>query len=268
MTKFKTLLRTASALALLAGASVPAIAQDAAPSDQIVVTGHAAIGEFGIDLAARDPNTKPGDDFERYAAGKWLDTAKIPDDRPQTGSFLTLFEGVQSELQGLITDAPAGTKHGAMYASFMDEKRVEQVGLKPLMADLAEVKAVSDKSQFARYMGSTLGRFGIALVDPSVDADTADPTMNILWLSQGGIGLPEKAYYFNPQFAHEPTAGIERAGLKLEESQFAVVVRVVDCDADRLISGVVGGDEAADRRAEDPVRSRHAGGQTAHECKM
>ena len=206
MTKFKTLLRSASAFALLAGASVPAFAQDEATPDQIVVNGHAAIGEFGVDLAARDPNTKPGDDFERYAAGKWIDAAKIPEDRPQTGSFLTLFEGVQSELQGLITNAPAGSKYGAMYASFMDEKRAEQVGLKPLMVDLAEVRAVSDKAQFARYMGSTLGRFGIALVDPSVDADTADPTMNILWLSQGGIGLPEKAYYFNPQFATQRAA--------------------------------------------------------------
>jgi putative endopeptidase len=109
-------------------------------------------------------------------------------------------------LQGHITGAPAGSQPGALYASFMDEKRAEQVGLKPLMADLAVVKSVSDKSQFARFMGSTLGRFGIALVDPSVDADTADPTMNILWLSQGGIGLPEKAYYFNPQFAPQRAA--------------------------------------------------------------
>jgi putative endopeptidase len=91
MITFKTLLRSATALALVAGASVPALAQDAANPDQIVVTGHAAIGDFGIDLAARDLNTKPGDDFERYASGKWIDTAQIPADRPQTGSFLTLF---------------------------------------------------------------------------------------------------------------------------------------------------------------------------------
>jgi putative endopeptidase len=206
MTKFKTLLRSATALALLAATAAPAIAQDAASTDEIVVNGHAAIGDFGIDLTARDPSVKPGDDFERYASGKWLDTAKIPADRPQTGSFLTVYEGVQSELQKLITGAPAGSKYGALYASFMDEKRAEKVGLKPLMADLAEVKAVSDKAGFARYMGSTVGRFGISLVDPSVDADTADPTMNILWLSQGGIGLPEKDYYFNPQFAPQRAA--------------------------------------------------------------
>lgn len=211
MTKLKTLLCSATALALIAPAFAPAAAQEAAAQqaaagDEIVVNGHAAIGDFGIDLASRDLDTKPGDDFERYASGKWIDAAKIPDDRPQTGSFLTLFESVQSELQGLITDAPASSKYGAMYASFMDEKRAEQVGLAPLKADLAEVRKVTDKTEFARFMGTTLGRFGISLVDPSVDADTADPTMNILWLSQGGIGLPEKDYYFNPQFAPQRAA--------------------------------------------------------------
>ena len=206
MTRIKTLLRSATALALLAGISLPAAAQDAAPSDEIVVTGHAAIGDFGIDLSARDESTKPGDDFERYASGKWIDATQIPSDRPSTGSFVNLSEDVRSELQKLITGAPPSSKYGALYSSFMDEKRAEQLGLKPLMGDLAEVKGIKDKSEFARFMGSTNGKFGINLIDFAVDADTDDPTMNVLWMGQGGIGLPEKDYYFNPQFATQRQA--------------------------------------------------------------
>jgi putative endopeptidase len=206
MTKFKTLLRSATALALLAGACVPATAQDAPASDQIVVNGHAAVGDFGIDLTARDTSVKPGDDFEHYASGSWIKTAKIPSDRPLAGVVLDVVDGVQDDLKELITQAPPGTKYGTVYKAFMDEKGVEKAGLKPLMTDLAEVKAISDKREFTRYMASTYDRFGINLINPSVDADTADPTMNILWLGQGGLGLPDKGYYFDPQFAKQRQA--------------------------------------------------------------
>ncbi len=69
------------------------------------------------------------------------------------------------------------------------------------------MKAIEDKSEFAALHGAgTNGKFGINLVDYGVDADTADPTINVLWMGQGGIGLPDKDYYFNPQFATQRNA--------------------------------------------------------------
>ena len=216
MHKFKSLLSAATALAFTLGVAAPVSAQDAAPAGgqqavaaevpNIIVTGHAAIGDFGIDLTSRDTSTKPGDDFERYASGAWMDKTTIPADRPETGSFINLRDDVQTELQNLVTKAPAGTKYGALYSAFMNEKAVERAGLKPLMADLAPVRAIKDKSQFARFMASTYERFGINLIDFGVGPDTDDPTMNVLYLSQGGIGLPDKDYYFNPKFAPQRKA--------------------------------------------------------------
>jgi putative endopeptidase len=206
MTNFKTLLCSATALALIAGVSVPAAAQDAATENQIVVTGHAAIGDFGVDLSARDESVKPGDDFERYASGKWIAATEIPSDRASTGSFVNLAEDVRQDLQDIITKAPPGTKYGAAYTSFLDEKGAERAGIKPLMKDIAAVRAIGDKSEFARFMGSTYDKFGINLIDPSVGPDTDDPTTNVLYLSQGGIGLPDKDYYFNPRFAPQRAA--------------------------------------------------------------
>jgi putative endopeptidase len=203
MINLRTWLYSATALALLptaAFAETPAAETSAATGDDIVVVGHAAIGEFGVDLTARDTSVKPGDDFEGYASGTWIAATTIPSDRPSIGSFTNLREDVLSATQKLITDASPSTQYGALYASFMDEKRAERIGLKPLMADLAEVKTIKDKAEFARFMAGTNGKFGINLVDYGVDADTADPTVNVLWMGQGGIGLPDKDYYFNPQF--------------------------------------------------------------------
>src|SRR3569623_489943 len=124
MIDLKTLLRSATALALVAGVAMPAAADDSAPSDQIVVTAHAAIGDFGLDLQG-DPNVRPGDDFERYVSGKWLDTKQIPGDQSWTGYVPDLREQVNKQLQDLIAQAPAGTQYGALYHAIMDEKAEE-----------------------------------------------------------------------------------------------------------------------------------------------
>ena len=206
MSKFKAALLAASTMALIVAAPVRAESAPPASSDDIVVVGHPQIGTFGVDLTARDTTAKPGDDFERYASGTWIDKTTIPSDRPNVGSFTDLREEVQSQAQELITKAPAGTKYGALYAAFMDEKQVERAGLKPLMADLAELRAITDKSQFSRYMASTYAKFGITLINFGPYADSDNPNMNVLWVNQGGLGLPEKDYYFNAQFAKQRAA--------------------------------------------------------------
>ncbi|HEY7807301.1 MAG TPA: M13 family metallopeptidase [Croceibacterium sp.] len=208
MNKLSHLLCTATALAVSAAIASPLGAEDTAPparANEIVVVGHAAIGAFGLDLEG-DPNAKPGDDFERYVSGKWLDSKKIPGDQSWTGYVPDLREQVNKQLQDLITQAPAGTQYGALYHAFMNEKAAEQAGLKPLMPEIGKVRAIADKNQFARYMGSTNDSFGTSLIGITVDVDTADPNMNVLWLGQDGIGLPDKDYYFNPQFAPQRKA--------------------------------------------------------------
>ncbi|WP_370191498.1 M13 family metallopeptidase [Qipengyuania sp.] len=201
-----------SALALGLALSVPAYAQgeDATAASNgentIVVTGQAKIGDYGLDLTARDTSAKPGDDFERYASGAWIDRTEIPGDRPSVGSFYNLREDVTEQVNDLITKAPAGTQYGALYASFMDQKAIERAGIKPLMRDLAAVDALSDKREFARFMGSTYGKFGGTLFGAGPYADPDDPTMNALWMFSSGLGLPEKDYYFAEKFAPQRKA--------------------------------------------------------------
>jgi len=194
-----------SVLALGLALAVPALADNTTETDAntIVVTGQAKIGDFGLDLTARDTAADPGDDFERYASGAWIDRTEIPGDRPSVGSFYNLREDVTEEVNGLITQAPAGTQYGALYTSFMNEAAIERAGLAPLMRDLAQVDALSDKSAFARYIGATYGKFGGSLFGAGPYADPDDPTMNALWMFSGGLGLPEKEYYFDAKFADQ-----------------------------------------------------------------
>ena len=219
MFRFRTVLFAGAALALPLAAA-PAFAQDTSAADStatesattdsdrgdIVVTAHSQIGDYGIDLTGRDLNARPGDDFERYASGAWMDRTEIPADRASTGSFYDLSEMTTEQVKDLILNAPAGSKQGKLYNSFTNEKAVERVGLAPLMKDIAAIRAISDKSEMARYMGDTDGRFGISLVNSYVDTDTADATKNLLYITQGGLGLPDKSYYLDDKFADQRKA--------------------------------------------------------------
>ncbi len=198
-----------AAIAILA--AVPVIAQTTASQDKedIVVNGRAQIGTFGIDLTARDTSAKPGNDFERYASGAWMDRTNIPSDRASTGSFVDLGENVNQQVKDLILSYPPDSKAGALYHSFMNEPALEKVGIAPLMADLAKVRSISDKAEMARFMGRSRGRFGISLFDVSPTPDPDEPGMMIAEMSQGGLGLPEKDYYLNPRFAPQRAAYAE-----------------------------------------------------------
>ena len=204
MMKSRFLIASA-ALAVLAApfATSALIGQVAAAT---ATSGKPAIGAWGVDLAGGDTSVKPGDDFFRFTAGKWFDATVIPSDRASTGAFYELREQTQDQLKALITKAQPGTKVASFYSSFMDEKKLEAVGLAPLRRDLAVVNAIKTKPAFARYMGTTNGRFGSSVVDIGVDADTANPNMNSLYLGQGGLGLPEREYYFAESFKKQRDA--------------------------------------------------------------
>ena len=189
---------------LLAGAVIALLAAPFAGSQVLAqaeaaatTAAHAAIGTWGVDVAGGDTSVKPGDDFFRYAGGKWAAATEIPADRASVGAFADLRERTQDQGKELILSAPAGSKYGALYASYMNEAQAEKVGLAPLMADLNKLKAIKTKSQFARQMGDTSGKFGSAVIDFGVGADTANPNLNVLYVGQSGLGLPDKKYYLD-----------------------------------------------------------------------
>ena len=164
----KTRLMGAAGLALALALSAQAA------SAQNAHAGHAAapaadapqIHPWGFDLNGRDLAVKPGDDFNEYANGTYLRDTEIPSDKARFGPFDVLYENAQSQLKSIIEASAANPtnanaqKVGALYASFMDEARIEQLGATPLAADLAAVKAVTDHAGMARLMGESHSGFG------------------------------------------------------------------------------------------------------------
>ncbi|HEY2092781.1 MAG TPA: M13 family metallopeptidase [Thermoanaerobaculia bacterium] len=159
---------------------------------------------FFVAAAPADTSVKPGDDFFRYANGKWLDETTIPADRSNVGVFSMLAENADKRTADLIRETPAG-KIADYYAAYMDEKTIEAKGLHPLDAQLASIRAIHDKASLARVIGSQLR----ADVDPLnnavlhtdrlfglwVSPDFAAPEVNAGYLLQGGLGMPDRDYY-------------------------------------------------------------------------
>ena len=191
----------APVLARNAGADASLVAAtDAAAGAEDGSLKPLTFGSWGVDLGARDTSVKPGDDFDKYANGAWFARTEIPADQASAGVDYDVYNLTQRQLRQLVTGAPATSQVGGLYQSFMDEKRVAQLGAKPLMADIATVAAIKDKSEMARFMGASQGSFGASIVGGGPYADPDTPTVNVLWLGQGGIGLPDRDYYLNDSF--------------------------------------------------------------------
>ncbi len=102
----------------------------------------------GISLDDLSDSIRPGDDLFRYVNGAWLDRTPIPSDRAWYGSTIMLRDEAEKAVRDIVEEARGaepGTearKIGDLYASFMDEERVEQLGATPLAGALALAAAV------------------------------------------------------------------------------------------------------------------------------
>jgi putative endopeptidase len=170
-------------------------------------------GTWGFDTSGVDPAVKPGDDFYTYANGEWVRRTVIPADRARYGA-LTNLRNLDDPVHAILEDAAAANaslnssegKIGAMYHAFMDEHAVEARGRAPLTADLERVRRVGTRDDLAELMGFAHEGFQASIFDLDVAADAKDPTRYSVYLNQGGLGLPDRDYYLEPQFAAQKAA--------------------------------------------------------------
>ena len=178
----------------------PAIAADMGTQSATIAAPR--FGKWGFDLSGRDLTTKPGDDFFRFANGSYVDHMEIPPDRVRFGTFDGLTKLSEERVHAILEDAAAnGTgKIGSFYKAYLDEARVESLGIAPLEADLAAVRSAKTREDIATLMGDP-GGFRRSIFGVDVDADEKDPDHYTVYLSSGGIGLPDRDYYLKPSFA-------------------------------------------------------------------
>jgi putative endopeptidase len=157
----------------------------------------------GIDPSNFDRAVKPGDDFNRYANGGWLDRNPIPAEYGRWGSFNELTEKNNRDLLGLLDEARAATaakgsitqKIGDLYASGMDSLQLEREGLTPLVPLFQRLAAMEEMRDLPVLLAG-LHQYGIhPLFQFYVDQDARQSTQMIAQVDQGGLGLPDRDYY-------------------------------------------------------------------------
>ncbi|HEY9856085.1 MAG TPA: M13 family metallopeptidase [Stenomitos sp.] len=151
-----------------------------------------------------DSTVRPQDDLFRHANGAWLKTAQIPGDRVSYGVFDQMAQGSEDHVRTLLEEARVrpGTNAesrmlGDFYASLLDTASIERSGLKSLKAQFDAIQQLKDTAGVSRVLAqlSIAGVHGP--VGGYVGADAKQPTMNVLYVSQDGLGLPNRDYYLS-----------------------------------------------------------------------
>jgi putative endopeptidase len=159
---------------------------------------------LGFDAKALDRTADPCTDFYQFACGTWLKENPIPPDQSRWGRLTELTERNRATLRGLLDKvsepnpkrSPIEAKLGDYYATCMDEAHVEELGAKPIAADLARIDAVASKADLPPLMGS-LERVGVAtFFGFGANQDFKDSSQTIAEVDQGGLGLPDRDYYY------------------------------------------------------------------------
>ena len=190
MMKKITMVAALAVAALAADAQAPAAAQGAV---------------HGVNKADMDMSVRPGDDFYQYAGGGWLKANPMKPEYSSYGVFNDLAETNRKQIRELFENLPkekhafgsVGQKVADLYNMAMDSVRLNKEGAAPLQKDLDKVKAFSKKADFTEFIADQHLYMGNPFFGIGVDTDLKNSDLNVMWLSAGTSGLPDRDYYLN-----------------------------------------------------------------------
>ena len=177
-----------------------------------------------IDFSTFDSKIRVQDDLYRHVNGGWSDRTEIPSDKSITGSFVVLRDAAEEAVREIITELdPATAERGSeqakiagLYASFSDTERIEALGTEPLTPLLTRVDAVSSPGDLMELLGG-LARAGVpGLIAIEAESDPGDPNRYVMFIGQGGLGLPDEEYYRLDSYAALRESYVEHIAAMLE----------------------------------------------------
>lgn len=203
----KTILASAVCMALVSACSEqqPSGAQTDTQADKVEKQQAVPkVLKSGIELANMNTQVRPQDDFYRYVNGAWLDKTEIPADKSNYGSFTMLRDKSREDVKAIIeetsklTNVEKGSdaqKVGDLYRSYMDTAKLDELGIKPIQAELDKISNLKDHDQIAAYFAQTQINNTDSPFGFFVNNDSKEPTKYIIYMSQSGLGLPTKEHY-------------------------------------------------------------------------
>ena len=191
-----------------------------------VQSGQAILGTFGIATEHIDKTVKPGDNFYAYVNGNWLAKTEIPSDKSAYGAFTILRDKSEVRVREIIESAatkanPSADEKriGDFYNAYLNMDRIEEMGLEPVQKDLDRIRAAKSHADIMKLM--TDSKLGLASpVSPFVYIDFKQNDQYITYMSQSGLSLPNRDYYFDEsEKGQKILAGYEKlAGTMLSEA--------------------------------------------------
>jgi len=174
-----------------------------------------ALRASGIDVSGMDPSGAPGSNFFAYANASWLRHNEIPADHSSYGTWDVTLERVERRLADLVQHPcgvaqPAGGEDhliGNFYASFMNEDRIEALGLRPLDPTFKAIEKISNRRELAKFIGGTL-RADVDVLNATnlytdnlfglwIAQDLDHSERYVPFVLQGGLGMPDRSYYLD-----------------------------------------------------------------------
>jgi putative endopeptidase len=170
------------------------------------------IPRFSIDYM--DKAVDPASDFFHYAAGNWIKANPVPADKSRWGAFIELQERNWFLIHGILDSTGANKdrsdataqKVGDFFRSAMDTNRLEELGFKPILADLKRIDNLKDPKDLLSLLAD-FHQHGIrACFAEGVSPDAKNSAVYAFELSQGGLGMPDRDYYLTEAFAKQREA--------------------------------------------------------------
>ena len=157
----------------------------------------------GVDRSNLDETVSPGENFYYYACGGWIKANPLDPQYARFGTFDQLAENSREQVKDIITGLGSGHKHGTieqqvgdLYALGMDSTRLNTEGNKPVQAILEMIKN-SNATQFPVLIAMMHYGLNDAFFNSTVMADLKSSNDNLLYLTQGGLGLGDRDYYLD-----------------------------------------------------------------------
>ena len=161
--------------------------------------------EKAFDPESMNLSVKPGDDFYEYAEGSWIKSHPVPPDKSRYGEFAIVEDRTYDRVKGILesaasnTSAPDGSleqKIGKFYSMGMDNATLEKQHLDPIKGELKMIDNISSDSDL-QSVSTQMMEYGL---DPFFSMyaapDKKNSKITIATLTQGGLGLPDRDFYF------------------------------------------------------------------------